>query len=83
MPSDSERRQEFNTTLIIAIIVAAILALGVLGMIYGCMKANHAPQVKPVAGNRPITLGYERHAAFSQWEQIRESMGNPDGNPRC
>ena len=56
MPNDSERRQEFNTTLIIAIVVAAILALGVLGMIYGCMKANHAPQVKPVSENQPVTI---------------------------
>ena len=57
MPSDSERRQEFNTTLIIAIVVAAILALGVLGMIYGCMKANHAPQVKPVSQSLPLSFG--------------------------
>ena len=56
MPSDRERRQEFNTTLIIAIVVAAILALGALGMIYGCMKANHAPQVKPVSENQPVTI---------------------------
>ena len=46
MPSKSEQRQEFNTTLIIAIVVAATLALCVLGLIYGCMKANHAPEAK-------------------------------------
>ena len=46
MPSKSDQRQDFNTTFIIAIIVAAILALGVLGLIYGCMKANHAPEAK-------------------------------------
>ena len=47
MPSKSNQRQDFNTTFIIAIIVAAILALCVLGLIYGCMKANHAPEAKP------------------------------------
>ena len=47
MPSKSDQRQDFNTTFIIAVIVAAVLALCVLGLIYGCMKANHAPEAKP------------------------------------
>lgn len=47
MPGKSDQRQDFNTTFIIAIIVAATLALCVLGLIYGCMKANHAPEAKP------------------------------------
>ena len=46
MPSKSDQRQDFNTTFIIAVIVAGILALCVLGLIYGCMKANHAPEAK-------------------------------------
>jgi hypothetical protein len=46
MKTRGDQSQEFNTTLIIAIVVAAILALGILGMVYGCMKANHAPNLK-------------------------------------
>lgn len=48
MKTRGDQSQEFNTTFIIAIIVAAILAIGVVGLIYGCMKANHAPQTRPV-----------------------------------
>ena len=47
---DEEQSRQFNATMLIAIVVAAVLALGMLGLVYGCMKANHAPQVKPVAG---------------------------------
>lgn len=47
MPRKSDQRQDFNTTLSIAIIVAATLALCVLGLMYGCMKANNAPEAKP------------------------------------
>ena len=52
MKSQSDQRQQFNTTFILAVVVAAILALGVLGLVYGCMKANHAPQAKPVTEYR-------------------------------
>ncbi|PYP89446.1 MAG: hypothetical protein DMG65_13420 [Candidatus Angelobacter sp. Gp1-AA117] len=57
MPSKSEQRQDFNTTFIIAIIVAAILAFCVLGLVYGCMKANHAPQAKPPTAGLHLVNG--------------------------
>jgi len=47
---DEEQSRQFNATMLIAVVVAAVLALAMLGLVYGCMKANHAPQVKPVAG---------------------------------
>ena len=47
---DEETSRQFNATMLIAIVVAAVLALAMLGLVYGCMKANHAPQIKPVAG---------------------------------
>ena len=46
---DEETSRQFNATMLVAIVVAAVLALAMLGLVYGCMKANHAPQVKPVA----------------------------------
>ena len=36
--------------MIITIIVAAILTLGVIGLVYGCMKANNAPKLKGPVG---------------------------------
>ena len=47
---NEETSRQFNATMLIAIVVAAVLALAMLGLVYGCMKANHAPQIKPVAG---------------------------------
>jgi heme/copper-type cytochrome/quinol oxidase subunit 2 len=47
MKSSGDQSQQFNTTLILAMIVAAILAFCLLGIIYGCMKANNAPKAKP------------------------------------
>jgi hypothetical protein len=44
MKSSGDQSQQFNTTLILGIIVAALLACGILAIIYGCMKANNAPQ---------------------------------------
>lgn len=53
MKSSSDRKQEFNTTLFVAMTVAALLALGLLGLMYGCLMNNQA------SGNKP-------HAAVEQ-----------------
>ncbi len=45
---NEDQTRQFNATLLIAIVVAAVLALAMLGLVYGCMKANRAPQMKPV-----------------------------------
>ena len=42
MKSSGDQSQQFNTTFILAIIVAALLACGILGLVYGCMKSNNA-----------------------------------------
>jgi len=47
---DEETSRQFSATMLVAIVVSAVLALAMLGLVYGCMKANHAPQLKPVAG---------------------------------
>ncbi len=47
---DSEQTEQFNITLIIAITLAALLAFGVLALVYGCAKANNAPKT-----NTPTT----------------------------
>ncbi len=53
---NEEQTRQFNATLLIALAVAALLALAMLGLVYGCMKANHAPQVKPVGSQQMATL---------------------------
>ena len=53
----SGESQQFNRTMIITIIVAAILTLGVIGLVYGCMKANNAPKLKgPVGGLQYLVI---------------------------
>jgi len=48
---DSGQSQQFNTTFILAMILAGLLALLILGLIYGCMKYNGAAQPRiPHAG---------------------------------
>ncbi len=42
---DPERSQVFNTTLIISALIAAILALCIVGILYGCARATN--QGKP------------------------------------
>jgi flagellar basal body-associated protein FliL len=55
MKSSGDQSQEFNTTLILAIVVAALLACGLLAIFYGCMKANNAPKTKaPTAQSQNI-----------------------------
>ncbi|HEV2990842.1 MAG TPA: hypothetical protein VG759_20555 [Candidatus Angelobacter sp.] len=44
---DEDQSRQFNATMMIAIVVATVLALFMLGLVYGCMKANHAPELKP------------------------------------
>lgn len=41
---DPERSQVFNTTLIISAVIAAILALCIVGILYGCARQT---TVKP------------------------------------
>jgi hypothetical protein len=49
---DSEQTQQFNTTLLVAICLAALLAFGFLALVYGCAKANHAPNTNaPTTGS--------------------------------
>jgi hypothetical protein len=50
---DPERSQAFNTTLIVSAIVAAILALCIVGILYGCARQT---TVKPKYSG-PSTTG--------------------------
>jgi len=45
-----DETQQFNSTLLIAIVVAAVLAFCVVAVIYGCAKSNGAPKT-----NTPTT----------------------------
>ncbi len=49
MKSTGDQKQEFNTTLFLALAVAAFLAVGLLGLIYGCMENNQQSGNKPHA----------------------------------
>ncbi|HET6933201.1 MAG TPA: hypothetical protein VFI72_00095 [Candidatus Angelobacter sp.] len=54
---DSEETQQFNTTLIIAITLAALLAFGFLAIVYGCAKANNAPKTNtPTTGSAVLRI---------------------------
>ena len=46
---DPDKSREFNWLMLIAIMVAALLSLALVGLVYGCMRSNHAPQLKPAA----------------------------------
>jgi hypothetical protein len=59
MKDEQKARQGFNTTLTITIIIAAILAFGLLGLFYGCMKANHAPHLKKVSQDFSYPVAFE------------------------
>ena len=48
--TNPEAVQQFSVTLIIAMVITALLAFGTLAVIYGCAKANGAPQT-----NTPTT----------------------------
>ena len=50
---DPERSQVFNTTLIISAVIAAILALCIVGILYGCARQT---TVKPKY-SAPSTTG--------------------------
>jgi hypothetical protein len=54
MRSTSDQRREFNATMLLAMAVAGLLSLGVIGLLYGCMQNNQA------SGNKP-------HAAVEQY----------------
>jgi hypothetical protein len=49
MKSSGDQSQQFNTTLILAIIVAALLACAILGLVYGCMRSNNGRPTAPKA----------------------------------
>ena len=63
----SGESQQFNRTMIITIIVAGILTLGVIGLVYGCMKANNAPKLKGPVGMQQI--------AISSWQLAKLQPG--------
>jgi hypothetical protein len=44
-----EQSRQFTWLMLISITVAAFLALTLVGLVYGCMRSNHAPQLKPVS----------------------------------
>jgi hypothetical protein len=47
MKSSGDQRQQFNTTFILAIVVAALLACGLLALLYGCMRSSNARPALP------------------------------------
>lgn len=49
MKSSRDQSQQFITTLILGIIVAALLASAVLAMLYGCMRAVNGRPALPKA----------------------------------
>jgi hypothetical protein len=49
MKSSGDQSQQFNTTLILAIIVAALLACGIIGLVYGCMRSSNGRVAAPKA----------------------------------
>ena len=49
MRSSGDQHQEFNTTLVPAVTVAVLLALGLLAVVYGCLESNQASGSKPHA----------------------------------
>ena len=53
-----DQSQQFNTTLIIAMILAAILACGIVFMVYGCERAHQLP-----VQNRAHQSGYSLTAS--------------------
>jgi hypothetical protein len=49
MKTKSDQAQDFNTTLWIGVAVAALLALLLLAIVYGCMESNQSSGGKPHA----------------------------------
>lgn len=49
MRSSGDQRQEFNTTLVLAVTVAVLLAFGMVALVYGCLVSNQASGSKPHA----------------------------------
>lgn len=39
-----DQTQQFNSTLLIAIVLAAVLAFCMVAVVYGCAKSNGAPK---------------------------------------
>lgn len=58
MKSSGDQSQQFNTTLILAIIVAALLACAILGLVYGCMRWNNE---RPAAPKTELQLHSTSH----------------------
>lgn len=56
MKSTGDQKQEFNTTLFLAIALAALLGVGLLGLFYGCMENNQSSGSKPHAELRVLHL---------------------------
>ena len=55
MKSSGDQGQQFNTTLVIAGVIALILAGTLVLFIYGCMKNSPNPPVKQTGRNQVIT----------------------------
>lgn len=49
MKSKGDQKQEFNITMLLAITLAALLAFGAIGVLYGCMQNSQSSGSMPHA----------------------------------